>query len=160
MKEGEMMKAVSFKLNTVLAAVVGLTCLLLVLLRTFAPEVLLPELDVPNLVAVCVIALVVDCYIDWKKPVPERSWVMTAVFAALTFWLLPWASGLTAGAGDALRIGAIGGVFFLALAFAFTGIRQKISSGPAGTGWLAFVSPAAAGAVLYLAFQSFAAVLL
>lgn len=154
------MKAVSYKLNTVLAAVVGVTCLVIVLLRAFVPEALIPAVDVPNIIAVCAVALVIDCYIDWKKPVPARNWALTAVLALLTFWLMPWAAGIVTGAGAALRVGVIGGIFFTVLAFAFTGIRQKIASGPAGKGWLAFVSPAAAGAVLYLAFQSFAAVLL
>ena len=43
------MKAANFKLNTVLAGAVGLACLVLVLLRTFAPYLVLPLADIPNL---------------------------------------------------------------------------------------------------------------
>lgn len=154
------MKTVSFRLNTVLAAVAGVSCLALVLARTFAPYMLLmPLVSIPNIAAVCVAAVVVDGYLDWKKPAPTRSWVLTAALAALTFWLLPWAAGLT-DAGEALRVGVIGGLLFALIAFMFTGIRQKIASGPAGKGWLAYVSPAAAGFVLFLAFQAFIAVIL
>ena len=54
------MKAVTFKLNTVLAAVAGALCLLAVLLRTFAPiTVQLPNIDIPCLAAVSLIAIVV-----------------------------------------------------------------------------------------------------
>ena len=38
--------------------------------------------------------------------------------------------------------------------------RAPASSGPAGKGWLAYVSPLAAGFVLFLAFQAFIAVIL
>ena len=154
------MKAVNFKLNTVLAAVTGIACLAIVLARTFAPYmVTIPLVSIPNIAAVSVAAAVADCYLDWKKPVPARCWVLTALLAALTFWLMPWAAGLV-DAGEALRVGVIGGLVFTAVAFMFTGIRQKIFSGPAGKGWLAFVSPVASGFVLFMAFQAFAAVLL
>lgn len=80
------MKAVTFKLNTVLAAVAGALCLLAVLLRTFAPiTVQLPNIDIPCLAAVSLIAIVVDCYLDWKKLTPH-CWALTAVMAFLTFW--------------------------------------------------------------------------
>ena len=87
------MKAVTFKLNTVLAAVVGAVCLVLLLVRTFMPQAILPLIDIPNLAAVCAAALVVDCYFDLKS-VPKRDWALTAVLAFLTFWLLPWAAAL------------------------------------------------------------------
>ena len=60
------MKAVNFKLNTVLAAVAGLSCLALVLARTFAPYMLLiPLVSISNIAAVCVAAVV----IDWKAEI-------------------------------------------------------------------------------------------
>ena len=99
------MKAVTFKLNTVLAGVVGAACLLAVLLRTFAPiTAWLPNIDIPCLAAVSILALVIDGYIDGKK-IPARCWALTALLAALTFWLLPWASGLVADAAAAVRSG-------------------------------------------------------
>ena len=123
------MKAVTFKLNTVLAAVAGALCLLAVLLRTFAPiTVQLPNIDIPCLAAVSLIAIVVDCYLDWKKLTPH-CWALTAVMAFLTFWLLPWAAGLVADAGAALRVGVIGGALFTVLAFLFATIRERLFSG-------------------------------
>ena len=78
------MKAVTYKLNTILAALVGVICLVLLLVRTFMPEAILPLVDIPNLAAVCAAALVIDCYFDLKS-VPKRDWVLTAVLAFLTF---------------------------------------------------------------------------
>ena len=69
-------------------------------------------------------------------------------------------AGGICGWGEALRVGVIGGLVFALIAFMFTGIRQKIASGPAGKGWLAYVSPLAAGFMLFLAFQAFIAVIL
>ncbi len=153
------MKTVSFKLNTVLAGVVGIACLAVVLLRTFVPTAYIPLVDVPNLAAVCAVALVVDCWLDYKKPAAAQNWLAVALLGALTFALLPWAAGLCAW-GEALRLGVVGGLLFTLTAFMFGGIRQKLFSGPAGKGVMAFISPAAAGAVLYLAFQAFADILL
>ena len=59
------MKAVNFKLNTVLAAVTGIACLAIVLARTFAPYmVTIPLVSIPNIAAVSVAAAVADCYLD------------------------------------------------------------------------------------------------
>ena len=51
------MKAVTYKLNTILAALVGVICLAFVLIRTFMPQAILPLVDIPNLAAVCAAAL-------------------------------------------------------------------------------------------------------
>lgn len=149
------MKAANYRLNTVLAAVAGAACLLAVLLRTFAPiTVTIPNLDIPCLAAVSLIAIVVNCYIDGKK-IPVHCWTLTAVLAFLTFWLLPWAAGISGNAGEALRIGVIGGALFTALAFLFGSIRERLVSGNAG-----FLAPLCVGAVMYLACQCFAGILL
>lgn len=148
------MKAVTYKLNTVLAGVVGIICLVLLLVRAFKPEIILPLVDVPNLAAVCVMALVVDNYLDLKS-VPKRNWALTAVLAVVTFWLLPWASGVVDDASEALRVGVIGGLLFTALAFLYTSIRERLVSGKSG-----FLAPLCVGAGMYLACQCFAGMLL
>ena len=83
------MKAANFKLNTVLAGAVGLACLVLVLLRTFAPYLVLPLADIPNLAAISIIALVVDGYIDGKKLTPHCL-ALTAVLALAGRLLWGW----------------------------------------------------------------------
>ena len=148
------MKAVTFKLNTVLSGVVGAVCLVLLLVRTFMPQAILPLIDIPNLAAVCAAALVIECYLG-RKQVPKRNWALTAVLAFLTFWLLPWAAGLCSGVGEALRLGVIAGLLFTAMAFLFTSIWERLNSGKAG-----FLAPVCIGAVMYLACQCFAGMLL
>lgn len=148
------MKAVTFKLNTVLAGVVGVVCLALLLVRTFMPQAILPLADIPNLAAVCAAALVIECYLN-RGQAPRRSWPLTAVLAFLTFWLLPWAAGLCSGAGEALRLGAIAALLFTAMAFLFTSICERLSSGKSTP-----LAPLCIGAVMYLACQCFAGILL
>ena len=148
------MKAVTYKLNTILAALVGVICLAFVLIRTFMPQAILPLVDIPNLAAVCAAALVVDCYFALKS-VPKRDWALTAVLAVLPFWLLPRASGVVEGAGAALRVGVIGGLLFTAMAFLFNTIRGRLVSAKSG-----FLAPLGVGAVMYLACQCFAGMLL
>ena len=147
------MKAANFKLNTVLAGAVGLACLVLVLLRTFAPYLVLPLTDIPNLAAISIIALVVDGYIDGKKLTPH-CWALTAVLAVVTFWLLPWAAGIT-GAVEAVRVGVIGGLLFTALAYLYTAIRERLVTSSAG-----ILAPVCVGFVMYLACQGFMSILL
>ena len=148
------MKADTYRLNTILAGLTGLASLAIILVRTFAPGYLIPLVNIPNMAAVCSAALVVDCYLGWKKPAPARCFLVDCALGVLTFWLLPWAAGLC-GWGEALRVGVIGGILFAVMSFAFTGIRQRLSSGKYN-----ILAPLASGAVLYLAFQAFAAILL
>ena len=148
------MKAVTFKLNTVLAGLVGGICLVLMLVQTFMPQAILPLADIPNLAAVCAAALVIDCYLDLKR-VPKRDWVLTAVLAVLTFWLLPWAAGLTSGIGEALRLGVIAGALFTVMAFLFNAIQDRMASGK-----FCLLAPVCVGAGMYLACQCFAGMLL
>ena len=101
------------------------------LLRAFAPiTAWLPNIDIPCLAAVSILAMVIDCYIDYFTGVkkPARCWALTAAMALLTFWLMPWAAGL-ADAGEALRIGVIGAILFTVLAFLFGTIRERLLSG-------------------------------
>ena len=148
------MKAATYKLNTVLAGLVGGICLVLMLVRTFMPQAILPLADIPNLSAVCAAALVIDSYLDWKR-VPKRDWVLTAVLAVLTFWLLPWAAGVTSGIGEALRLGVIAGALFTIMAFLFNAIQDRMVSGKSF-----LLAPLCVGVGMYLACQCFAGILL
>ena len=49
------MKKNTYTLNTVLAVVLGAAMLAAILVRTFAPRIILPELDVTNLVLISLV---------------------------------------------------------------------------------------------------------
>lgn len=138
------MKENKYFLNTALAVVLGLALTAAVLVRTFAPAVIIPGLDLPNLVLVSLTALVIDHYL---APGAKRCWICIPVLSALTFGLLPFAACFVGGA-EALKLGIIGGVVFTVTAWLFTSMQDRLSSGPA-----AKAAPLFSAFGLYLAAQ-------
>lgn len=138
------MKDNKYFLNAALTVVLFLAALAVVLVRAFAPQIILPELDIPNLALLSLAALVIDCY---AAPGAKRCYICIPLFSALSFGLLSWAAGLTAPV-DALILGAAGGVLFTVLTLVFTSMTERISSGPA-----AKAAPVVSALGLYLAIQ-------
>lgn len=141
------MKDNKYFLNTALSVVLGLTLLAAVLARTFAPAVIIPALDIPNLALLSLIALVADHYL---APGAGRCWICIPVLSALTFGVLPFAACFAA-ADEALKLALAGGVVFTITAWLFTTIQDRLSSGPA-----AKAAPLVSALGLYLAAQCFA----
>ena len=145
------MKNKMYFLNAALTVVLFISALAVILVRTFAPQIILPELDIPNLALISLVALVVDCY---AAPGAKRCYICIPVFSALSFGLLGWAAGLVSPA-DALILGIAGAVIFTALTWVFTSMVDRISSGPA-----AKAAPVFSALGLYLAAQCFAGMIL
>lgn len=140
------MKENKYFLNTSLALVLGLALLVAVLVRTFAPTVIIPELDIPNMVLLSLLALLVDHYVAKNA---RRCYICIPLLGALSFGLLPFAACFV-GALEALKIGIIGGIVFTATTWLFTSIQDRLSSGPA-----AKAAPILSAVGLYLASQCF-----
>ena len=140
----------TYRLNTILAVVLGLWLLVCVVARAFCPTLILPELDLPNVVLISLIALVLDHYLGGAK----RCYICIPVFSALTFGLLPLAAFMVSGV-QALILGAAGCVTFTVTTFLFTSIQDRPSSGPAAKA-SAFFSAVS----LYMAAQCLAGIIL
>ena len=140
------MKENKYFLNTSLALVLGLALLVAVLVRTFAPTVIIPALDIPNMVLLSLLALLVDHYVAKNA---RRCYICIPLLGALSFGLLPFAACFV-GALEALKIGIIGGIVFTATTWLFTSIQDRLSSGPA-----AKAAPVLSAVGLYLASQCF-----
>lgn len=138
------MKDKTYFLNTVLALVLGIGGLACVLVRAFLPHVILPELNVTNMVLLSLIALVADHYL---APNAKRCYICIPVLSAVSFGLLPFAAGL-ATVGQALRLALVGGVTFAVTTWLFSSIQDRLSTGPA-----AKAAPAVSALGLYLAAQ-------
>ncbi len=138
------MKKNTYTLNTILAAVLGAALLVCIFVRTFAPRMILPELDVSNMVLISLVALVLDHYM---APDAERCYICIPVFSALTFGLLAFAAYL--GIGEALKLAAAGGVIFTAMTWLFSSVQDRLSTGPA-----AKAAPIVSAFGLYLAIQA------
>ena len=134
----------TYTLNTVLAIVLGVLGLAAVLVRTFAPRMILPELDIPNMVLVSLVALLIDHY---AAPEADRCYICVGIFSAVTFGLLPFAACMVGGM-EALKLAVLGGVVFTATTWLFTSMADRLSTGPA-----AKAAPFISAMGLYLAAQ-------
>ena len=138
------MKKNTYTLNTILAALLGAILLVCVLVRTFAPRIILPELDIPMLALISLAALVLDHYL---APDAERCYICIPLFSALTFGLLPFAACFVDGA-KAAELAVIGCLVFTFLTWLFSSMMDRLSSGPA-----AKAAPVLSAFGLYLAVQ-------
>ena len=140
----------TYTLNTLLAAVLGAALLVCVIVRTFWPRMILPVLDIPNMVLLSLVALLADHYFAAGS---KRCWLCILPLAALTFGLLPFAAGFAAGC-ESLKLGLVGCAAFGATAWLFDSVRERLSSGP-----VAKAAPILSAFGLYLATQCFAGIL-
>ena len=139
------MKNKMYTLNTMLAVVLGLILLTFVMVRTFLPNFIIPELDVPNLVAISLLALVADYYL---APGAKRCYFCVAGLGAVTFGLMPFAACFV-GCMAALKLGVTGGIVFAATTYLFTSAADRLSTGPA-----AKAAPIVSAFGIYLAAQA------
>ena len=136
----------TYTLNTLLAVTLGAALLACVVVRTFWPRMILPVLDIPNMVLVSLATLLLDHYL---APGAERCYICIPVFSAITFGLLPYAACFV-GAGEALKLAVLGAVVFTAVTWIFSSMMDRLSSGPA-----AKLAPFMSALGLYLAAQCF-----
>ena len=144
------MKNNKYFLNTALAAVVGLALIGCVLLRTFIPAIILPQLSISNMVLLSLVALLLDHYCAKGA---KRCWWCISVFSLLTFGVLPYAASLV-GVPEALKLAVVGCAVFTATTWLFSSIQNRIASGP-----VAKAAPVLSALGLYLASQCFAGIL-
>ena len=121
------MKNKTYILSTLLIAVLGVAALIAALVRTFAPIIIIPELNIPNMVALSLISLLLDHYI---APGAKRCYICIPVFSALAFGLLPWAAAFVSPV-DGIRLALVGGVTFTVTTWLYSSIQERLSSGPA-----------------------------
>lgn len=138
-------------LNTALAAVLGLILLVCVLVRTFAPAVVIPRLNIPNIVLISMFALVLDHYL---APGAKRCYICIPVFSAITFGLLPWAAAFVTVL-EAVKLALVGGIVFTAATWLYSSVQDRLASGPA-----AKAAPIISAFGLYLAAQCLTGIIL
>ena len=125
--------------------------LVCVLLRTFTPIIILPVLDIPNMVLLSLAALLLDHYL---APGAKRCYICIPVFSAIVFGLRPFAACFV-GALEAVKLSAVGCAVFTLTTWLFSSIQDRLSSGPA-----AKAAPILSAMGLYLAAQCFMGILL
>ena len=143
------MKNKTYTLNTVLTAVLAVVLMAMMLLRAFAPNIILPVFDIPTLTAISLVALVLDHYLAKGA---KRCYICVPVFAALSFGILPFAAGMVA-VKYILGLALSGAVIFTVCTFVYTSIQDRLSSGPA-----ARLAPFMSALGIWLAGQAFAGI--
>ena len=141
----------TYLLNTLLTAIFGVFLLACVVARAFFPTLILPELDIPCLVLISLVALVLDHYFVKNA---KRCYICIPVLSALTFGLMPLAAFMVS-VSDAVVLALVGGVTFTATTFLFTSIQERLASGPAAKASALFSAVS-----LYMAAQCLAGMIL
>lgn len=132
-----------YVLNSMLACVLGLYLLAVILVRAFAPQIIVPHLGIPALTLISLAALLLDHYL---APGAERCYICIPVVSAITFGLLSFGAFL--GIQEALRLAVLGSIVFTAATWLFTSMMDRLSTGPA-----AKAAPVMSALGLYLAAQ-------
>jgi len=145
------MKNKTYILNTLLIALLGVSALIAALVRAFAPIIIIPELNIPGMVALSLMALLLDHYI---APGATRCYICIPVFSVLAFGLIPWAAGFAAPM-DALKLALVGGLAFTVTTWLYSSIQERLSTGPA-----AKAAPFMSAFGLWLAVQAMTGIIL
>ena len=136
--------------NIALTVVLGLALAVCMVIRAMAPMAVLPQLDVPNVVLLSMIALLAEFYIAGEG----KCSALTFLFSAVAFGVLPLACGAME-VMEALKLAAIGGVIFTLCAWLFDSVCDRLTTGPA-----AKAAPIFSALGIYLAAQCFAGMIL
>ena len=145
------MKNTKYFFNTLLTAVLFLVMAVFMVLRLLQPAVILPPLNIPNIVLICLVALLIEYYV---APGNERCYIFIPIMSALAFGLLPLMAGF-ACQHTFWKLGLVGGAVCTATVWLFSSMADRLLSGPKAKA-AAFLS--AFG--LYLAAQCFAGIIL
>ena len=145
------MKKNQYFLNTVLAVVVFVACAISLLVRVWLPAAVIPVLNIPNMVALSIIALLIEHFLTKGN---SRCYICIPVFGALTFGILPLMAGF-ACQHDFWKFGLVGAVVFTVTTFLFTSATERLLTGPK-----AKAAAVITGLGIFLASQCFAGIIL
>ena len=121
------------------------------LMQIFIPAVILPPLNIPNMVLLSVVALLAD-HLFTKGS--QRNYVWVALFGVAAFALLPLMAGF-ACVHTFWKYGVVGGITFTITTFLFSSAAQRLRTGPKAPAALVLT-----GLGIYLAAQCFAGIIL
>ena len=145
------MKNNKYFFNTLLVAVLFVVMAVYMTLRLIQPAAVLPPINIPNIVLVCLVALLIEYYLAPGNP---RCYICIPLMSALTFGILPLVAGFVCQ-HSFWKLGLVGGAVCTATVWLFSSMADRLLSGPKAKA-AAFLS--ALG--LYLAAQCFTGILL
>lgn len=145
------MKKTTYLLPVMLVAVLFVALLIGMLVQVFQPAAILPPLNIPNMVALSLAALLLEHYITKQS---QRCYWCLALFGIGAFGALPLMAGMTC-IHEFWKYALVGGAVFTATAFLFTSAVKRLKTGPKAPAALVLTSLG-----IYLASQCFAGMIL
>lgn len=121
------MKKNSYLLSVFFTGALTLVLLGCVIARLVYPMVIVPQWNIPNLVALSAAVLVLEHYVTKSG---RKNYWMVLVFSCLSCALLPWAAGCILPL-EMGKYALSGGLVFTATAWLFESLRERLSTGPA-----------------------------
>ena len=149
--EGDYLEKKSTLVILTLTGVLGIFLLVCVLVKSFFPGVILPELDIPCITLIS-IATILTAYFFTQ----DSKWNYPLIFgfSAFSFAVLPIAAGMT-GLEEWWKLALAGGVIFTGTTWIFESVTGRIAS---GNGSKTALILTALG--IYLAVQCFSGIFL
>ncbi len=120
------MKNNKYFFNTLLSAVLFVVMAVYMVLRLLQPAAILPPLNIPNMVLICLAALLLEHYAVGTNP---RCYICIPLFSALAFGLLPLMAGF-ACLHTFWKLGLVGGITCAVTVWLFTSMTDRLLSGP------------------------------
>ena len=145
------MKKTFYLLPTVLVAVLFLVLAAGMALQIFIPAIILPPLNIPNMVLLSLAALLLERAFSKDSP---RCYVCVVLFGVAAFAVLPLMAGF-ACVHDFWKLGLVGGIVFAITTYLFSSATQRLKTGPKAP--LALIVTCLG---IYLAAQCFAGIIL
>ena len=145
------MKKTIYLLPVVLIAVLFVALLVGMLIQIFQPAVILPTLNIPNMVLLSLVALLLEHFLSKGSP---RCYVCVVLFGVVAFAVLPLMAGF-ACVHDFWKVGLVGGITFALTTGLFTSAVKRLKTGPKAPAALVLTCLG-----IYLASQCFAGILL
>ena len=145
------MKKTPYLLPVILVAVLFVAMLAAMAVQIFFPAVILPSLNIPNIVLLSLAALLLEHFLAGNS---TRCYVCVVLFGVAAFALLPLMAGF-ACVHDFWKYGVIGGITFAMTTYLFTSASLRLQTGPKAPAALVLTAMG-----IYLASQCFAGILL
>ncbi len=145
------MKNNKYFLSILLTGLLFAVLAVAMVLKLVQPAAVQPPLNIPNMVLLCLAALLAEYYLAGRNP---RCYICIPVFSALAFGLLPLMAGF-ACVHTFWKLGLVGAAVCTVTTWLFTSVTDRLLSGPQAK---AAVALSALG--LYLAAQCFAGMIL
>ncbi len=139
------MKKMSYIKNIIFTITMLFVCLVLLIFKTFFPDILFPKFSIPIMVLLAVIPEVIVCYMKIED---DGCQIVSTILAGVVFALFPFVSGTVNKPIWVLFI--VGIVVYAIVDFIYSWSIKRMRSGE-----MPITAPAVNGLLLFFASQAF-----